>query len=228
MSRTRENAPRHASEHRAARRPAGRPARRRSAPRHSAGASRSRARTALGARGLLSASGILAIGTVVVLSGTGGTFALWSQSSAVAGPTISSGSTGLTINGETDHALSELRLATLTPGASALAPLMLRNTGTTTLGVRVAGTDVTAEANGLSSSLRVSVTPSASCVPGLPGAQNAALAGFATSSPLASFGAGDELAVCLEVRLDPAAPASVQGGSADFVLTFEATQERTR
>jgi hypothetical protein len=233
MSRTRKQGPRHAAERRAAeqrasehgaadharsevRRSPRRPVRRPGA--HAAG------RQAAGTRSLLAAAGLLAVGTVVVLTGTGSTFALWSTTQTVTGPTIVSGDTGLTINGETDYVLPGLRLAALAPGQSLIAPLTLRNTGSTPLGVRVAGTDITGESNGLAASLAASVTQAASCAPGLPGARSAPLAGFATP-PLASLPAGSDLSVCLEVRLDPAAPATVQGGSAGFTMTFEATQE---
>jgi hypothetical protein len=229
MSRT-TNGPRHSAGHSSAgRRSAGRSSARRLAAQRSAGrpAPRHAATPApVGAHRLLLAAGALALGTVVVLSGSGSTLALWSASRTVTGPTITSGSTGLTINGQMDHVLAGLGLAALAPGRSALAPLTLRNTGTTPVAVRVAGTDITDQTKGLAASLTVSVTPSLTCAAGLPGSQNGALAGFTTPSPLSSLPAGAELLVCLEVRLDPAAPPAVQGGAAGFVMTFEATQER--
>lgn len=228
MTRTGQHGPRHAAE----RRTRTRPVLRRRRPRHAAatGPIHDAATPAATTRSLLTASAFLAVGTAIVLTGSGSTFALWTTSAEVTGPTVVSGSTGLTINGETDHVLAGLGLGTLAPGQSVLAPLTLRNTGSTPVGVRVAGTVVTADANGLAGSLAVSVTPvspTTACAAQLPGAQNAPLDGFATPSTLPSLVPGAELAACLEVRLDTAAPSSVQGGSAGFVMTFEATQERS-
>lgn len=228
MTRTSEHGPRHV----AVRRTGGRPVLRRRAPRHVAETRHETHHAARGAstRTLLAATALLALGTGVVLTGTGSTFALWTASSEATGPTLVSGSTGLTINGETDHVLAGLGLGTLAPGQSVLAPLTLRNTGTTPVGVRVAGTAVTADVNGLAGSLAVSVTPvtpGTSCAAQPPGAEHLPLDGFSTPSPLSSLAPGAELAACLEVRLDLASPSSVQGGSAGFVMTFEATQERS-
>lgn len=169
---------------------------------------------------------VLALLVLAILAGTGSTSALWTGSRTVTGPAVRSGSTGLTIDGQTDHALPNLRVAALAPGESATAPLTVRNTGTTPVSIRVSGTEVTAEVNGLADSLTASVTPSVTCSAGLPGGQTGALRDFATASPLGMLAPGGELAICLEVRLDGAAPGSMQGGSADFVMTFEATQER--
>ena len=47
----------------------------------------------------------------------------------------------------------------------------------------------------------------------------------ATIAPIA-FAPGQTVTVCLEVRLDPFAPATVQGASASFLINLNAAQVR--
>lgn len=144
---------------------------------------------------------------------------------ALESSTVGSGSTGLTINGASAYDLAGLDVTRLAPGPSVAAPIRLANTGTTDLAI-VPSAEVTAQAGGLGDLLLLALLAGSECpTPGSapPGAPIATL-GSGTDHYL--LGVGGILDLCLTVSLSSTAPATVQGGSATFTLTFDAVQSR--
>ena len=176
-------------------------------------------------RKILVATGGVALAMSVALVGTGTTYALWNDETSVNASTVTSGSTSLSLNGTTDYAIP-LDLTKIGPGQSVWTPLTVLNTGTTPLSAVVSSTTVIAQTNGLADNLAVTLTPAATCVAALGGGVTAPLASFATTSAPYALAIGETVQLCLEVTMNADAPPSVQGGAANFSLTFDAVQTR--
>ena len=176
-------------------------------------------------RKILVATGGIALATSVALVGTGTTYALWNSETAVNASTVTSGSTSLSINGTTDYAIP-LDLTKIGPGQSVWTPLTILNTGTTPLSAAVSSATINAQTNGLADNLTITLTPAATCVGNLGGGITAPLAAFTTAATPYLMAAGSTVQLCLEVTVNANAPATVQGGTANFSLTFDAVQVR--
>lgn len=176
-------------------------------------------------RRILVATGGVALATSVALVGTGTTYALWNGETAVNASTVTSGSTSLSINGATDYAIP-LDLTKIGPGQSVWTPLTVLNTGTTPLSAAVSSATIIAQTNGLADNLAITLTPAATCVGNLGGGVTAPLASFTTAATPYLMAAGSTVQLCLEVTMNANAPATVQGGAANFSLTFDAVQVR--
>lgn len=171
-------------------------------------------------------AGYLIAATMIGLAATGGSYALWSDATEADASTITSGSTGLTVNGADEYTLMGLDTSALAPGRSVVTamPIVLKNTGTTPLSVAVVTTTVTGNVNALAAELTLRLTPAAVCAPSLSGGIAGRVAGFSTASAPYSVQPGGTVGVCLEVTLDADAPANTQNGNATFRMDFRGTQ----
>src|SRR5690606_40432045 len=101
-------------------------------PRHRAWRSPADARgPALAAvEGVLASAAAIAGACILAVLATGGSYALWSDSAAIDGGTISAGSTGLTVEGRSEYTIPSSSWSGLLPGDTASRQLRLANTGT--------------------------------------------------------------------------------------------------
>jgi hypothetical protein len=185
------------------------------AGRHSAKRSSSVTRTAL------TTTAVFAVAIGGALAATGTTYALWNDNVAPLGSTVSTGSTGLTVENVGAYAIPGLSTTKLYPGTSVftMTPLTLKNTGTTPLAITPAAATFTSSTNGMSGYLAVAVRPDTAC-----GASAVGVTPVSVGIPRIEV--GQSIQVCVEVRLSATAPASVQGGSATFSLQLDALQVR--
>lgn len=174
-------------------------------------------------RGVLATIGVLVAGIMIALGAAGGTYALWNEAAPVNGGTISTGTSGLTVNGA-QSATVNLTGTALLPGRSVVqaTPLQFTNTGVTKLNVTATSITFTPASSALQPYLQISlraavaatctVTPEADPLP-------------ASIAPV-SFAVGQTVPMCLEVRLISSAPASVQDATANFTINLNAAQVR--
>ena len=175
-------------------------------------------------RRLFSTVGLLAAGLLVAVVSAGGTYALWNDTAPVSAATINTGKTGLTVNDNPSTFSVDLSANTLLPGRSVVpaAPIRLKNVGDTPLNVTAPSITYTAASAALSPYLTVSMrtTTAATCT----------VTADATPLPASidpiPFTVGQTVTVCLEVRLAPGAPDTVQGASATFLINLNAAQVR--
>lgn len=173
---------------------------------------------------LIQITGALALAILGALIATGTTYALWSSTAVVNASTVTSGTTGLTVNGATNYVIPAA--APLDPGDSFLAKLTVVNTGTTTVSASFSSATVLSQTHSLHTYLVARVTQSSSCIAGLAGGVTAPLTSFSTTHAPFSLASGASTDLCLEVALDSAAPASVQNGTASFNLNLDGQQVR--
>ena len=174
-------------------------------------------------RGILSTAGLFAAAIVIAIAASGSTYALWNDTEAASAASISSGSTGLTINGVTDYTVGGLTATTLLPGRSVVSPvpLLIENTGTTPLLMSVTGISYPNTAStALGQHLTIVLRQGTTCNTSPDGSAAAVMTG-----PV-NFAVGQTISFCMEVWLKPTAPASVQGATADFVVNLNAAQVR--
>ena len=172
-------------------------------------------------RTILSPAGVFGGAILLAIAAATGTYAMWNAAAPVSGATIDSGTVGLTINGSQSHSV-DLTGTTLLPGRSVVqsTPLQFTNTGVTPLNVTSTGIVFTPASAAVQPYLQVSlrlavaatctVTPEATPLP-------------ASIAPVA-FAIGQTRQMCLEVRLLPTAPASLQGATANFTINLSAVQ----
>jgi hypothetical protein len=170
-------------------------------------------------------SAVLLVSVVALaMTGAGSTYAMWSGKTSVDASTVSSASTGLTINGSTSYTIPAMNLAQLSPGQSVMIPLTLANSGTTPLNAVVSNVTISSDTQLLSNELTIRATQSSSCIPST--AAGTRLASFATTTTPFALAIGASVPVCLELKMDVDAPQSVSGGSTTFALNLTATQVR--
>jgi predicted ribosomally synthesized peptide with SipW-like signal peptide len=170
-----------------------------SKPRHRASTPGDAVRTVLGTSCAIAAAVAVAVGL------SGGSYALWVDSSTASPGAISSGSAGLSITQNVNPVLWGNLLA----GESVRQAFTVTNTGTVPLAL--SGSAVTGTAS-------VEVRFASGACPGSP------LAGASATTTAASLGtlaAGAMSTVCLEVRLPAAAPL---GTSANVAVSIAGTQ----
>jgi hypothetical protein len=179
-------------------------------------------------RSLVGGLTFLTLTVTISLLATSGSYALWNGKTVVDGKTLGTGSIALTVNTVTGYTLN-LPTTRLTPGRSVLATATVTNAGSVPVSASVSSTDILTNTNGLAASLSLTVTPVSSagaCAAGLGGGTTGALASFTTTSAPYAMPPGAGQIVCFELRLDSAAPASVQGGATSFRLNLIAKQTR--
>jgi hypothetical protein len=175
---------------------------------------------------ILTTVGIFAAAIVVGIASSGSTYALWNGSKPIGATTLSTGSTGLTVNGVTNYTVPGLTNTQLLPGLAAVSPqaLTIVNTGSTPLRVTV-GTPTFADPTSLlaqNGNLVVGLFPSSNCAQSVDGSSAATW-----TAPLV-LAAGQSVTACLQMSLSATAPAAVQGLSATFTLPLSATQVRNQ
>ncbi|MCU1545679.1 MAG: SipW-cognate class signal peptide [Homoserinimonas sp.] len=160
---------------------------------------------------------------VLALAATGSTYALFSDQATSAGATISTGNVQLTVNGDTDHTISQLSLARMLPGRSVVTrdSLTMSNTGTTPLNVTLAETTFTDPAAPLAPHITAALRPGTACTVAPDGQPPVTMTAPTLLVP------GQSVSLCLEVALSASAPVSVQGSSATFTVNLSATQAST-
>lgn len=157
--------------------------------------------------------------------GGAGSFALWSGEARADGGTISSATTGLTVNGVQNAVIAGLDASKLGPGMAVVSAVTVANTGAIPLTLAVTSSAVTAQTNALAGELTVRLTPvatTAACTSGLTG-PSGRIVGFTTPAS-AALAPGSSAIYCLELALDLDAPPSTQGGTTSFSLTYTGTQ----
>lgn len=185
-----------------------------------------RVRRPVRARVLWPASLVLALGVVVSLLGTGGTYALWNASASTKGATVKSGTATVTVS-----PLSTMRAPALGPGASTVGSFTVKNTGSVPLGIRVMTTSTKvsyasatdAVVLGAQTLKLASVGSASACRAGLGGASGP-LASFDTGSGYYTLPVGASGVACVEITLAQDAPQTVSGAVTDFTLTVTGTQ----
>lgn len=177
------------------------------------------------ATAILGTAGAIAAAVAIALLGTGTSYALWSGEVALDASAVSSGSTGLTINGVSAYPLAGLDLSRLAPGQSVDAPITLANTGTTALAI-VPSAEVTTQTNALGDHLLLALHPGSACGTAAESPPGSPLAFLGAGSDPYVLDAGSTLDLCLTIVLGRTAPATVQGGSATFTVTLDAVQDR--
>jgi hypothetical protein len=177
-----------------------------------------------GAKALLGSAALLVLVVVLALTGTGTTYAMWNGQTAVNASTVSSASTGLTVNGSANYTIPSLDFAKLTPGQSVLVPVTLANTGTVKLSTAVTSVVISADSKSLSSELTLRATQSSTCTASTVAGTH--LASFTTTATPISMAVGASVPICLEIKMDVDAPVTVAGGSTTFTLNLTATQVR--
>ena len=173
-------------------------------------------------KAILSTVAVFTGGILLAVTAAGGTYAIWNSSAPANGATISSGTTGLTINNLTSVTV-DLTGTTLLPGRSVVqsAPLQFKNTGVTPLRVTSTGTTFTPASAALQPYLQISLRPAVAATCTVTPESTA----LPATSPV-TFSVGQTVPMCLEVRLLATAPASVQDASATFTINLTAAQVR--
>jgi hypothetical protein len=175
-------------------------------------------------RRFLLTAGAFGIAIALGISAGGSSLALWNATTPIGAVKLSTGSTGITINGITNYTVPGLTTTQLLPGLSAVSPqvLTILNTGTTPLTVSV-GAPVFADPSSLlaqNNNLAVSLFQSTNCAQSVDGSTTAA---WTTPVVLA---VGASVTACLQMTLSATAPSTVQGLSATFTIPVNGTQVR--
>jgi alternate signal-mediated exported protein len=173
------------------------------------------------AKGMAGTSVGIAVGVVIALAATSGTYAMWNDTKVIAPGEVTSGHVSLTINDVTSYAITGLDVTKLLPGRSVITttPLIVRNAGVTPLRVTPGTVSFTDPSGTLASQLVVAVHQSATCTLTPTGTTPTSFTNFVLTP-------GQTATVCVEVQLKPAAPANVQGNTANFSLVLDALQVR--
>jgi hypothetical protein len=175
-------------------------------------------------RRILITAGSFGVAITLGISAGGSTLALWNATTPIGAVSLSTGATGITVNGVANYTVPGLTTTQLLPGLSAVSPqvLTILNTGTTPLKVVVGSAVFSDPSNALAQNgnLAVSLFQSANCAQSVDGSS---IAAWTTPVVLA---AGASVTACLQMTLSATAPASVQGVSATFTLPITGTQVR--
>lgn len=173
-------------------------------------------------RAILTATAAMAGAIVLAIAGAGGTYAMWNSSTTLNPGTITSGTTGLTVNTVTDYTIpANAMIGVLLPGRSIIttAPLAVRNPGTTPVAVSAGAPTITgALAAQVNVAIRQVATSTSACTATAVGGTPTTL-----TAPV-TLAAGATAYMCVEVQLKSTAPAASQGQSAQFTLPLTAVQ----
>jgi hypothetical protein len=164
------------------------------------------------------------IAVALGISAGGSTLALWNARVPIGAASLSTGSTGITINGVTNYTVPGLTTTQLLPGLSAVSPqvLTILNTGTTPLSIAVGTPVYTVPGSPLAQNgnLIVGLFQSANCAQTVDGSGSALM-----TAPIV-LAVGASFTACLQMTLSSTAPATVQGLSATFTIPIVGTQVR--
>ncbi|MET3963656.1 putative ribosomally synthesized peptide with SipW-like signal peptide [Marmoricola sp. OAE513] len=182
---------------------------------------------------------IASLGLVLGAAATG-TYAYWSDSAAVAGSTITSGSIDLKVNGtagnrlDNDNAYTQLSFSNIVPGQSTAGVITVRNNGLSPLTYYAHGAASNADGKGLGAALVVKVTGAATRTASgssfTCGGATLANTGTSFSNNLVSstnprqLAAGTEETLCIEATLPTGAATSLQNASTNVSFAFTASQ----
>lgn len=173
-------------------------------------------------RSILTATAVMAGAVILGVAGAGGTYAMWNSSTTLNLGTITSGTTGLTVNAQNSYAIpASSMVGSLLPGRSVITsvPLAVKNTGTVGLTVTAGSPLISGALSGnLSVAVRQVASSSSACTPTATGGTMSTM-----TSPV-TLAAGSTIYVCVEAQLASSAPATVQGQSANFTIPFNGTQ----
>jgi hypothetical protein len=186
--------------------------------------SRSLVREQRRTRRILITAGAFGVAVTLGISAGGSTLALWNASTPIGAAMLSTGATGITVNGATSYSVPGLTTTQLLPGLSAVSPqvLTITNAGTTPLSI-VVGSPVFSDPSSLlaqGGNLVVSLFQSTTCAQSVDGSSTAAW-----TVPVV-VAAGSSISACLQMTLSSTAPATVQGLSATFTIPLIGTQVR--
>jgi len=171
---------------------------------------------------LFATAGLFAAAVLLALGATGGSYALWNDNVETPGAKISTGSIGLTIEGQNTYNVSGLTITQLLPDRSVVTPttLALANTGTVPLSVTLGATQFSNTSTALSNSLVVAVRQQSACATTPDGQDLVSL-----TAPIV-LAVGQTVPICVEIGLREDAPASIQGEYATFSIPLVAVQKR--
>jgi hypothetical protein len=171
-------------------------------------------------RWLLTTAAIFAGAIAVSLAGTGSTYALWNGAKPVAASSITTATTGLTVNNVTGYTVPGMTVTQLLPGFSIVSPvpMIVKNTGTIPLSVVPSATVFADPTSVIANNLSVVLVQSTSCAVAVDGTVSP---GWTTPLVMAP---GQTVSVCLQITLSATAPASVQGVAAGFNVPITGTQ----
>jgi hypothetical protein len=175
-------------------------------------------------RRFLITTGAFVVAIGLGISAGGSTLALWNQTKSINAASLSTGSTGITINGVTNYTVPGLTTTQLLPGLSAVSPQVLTivNSGSTPLSI-VVGTPVYSNPASLlaqNGNLIVGLFQSANCAQTVDGSGTALM-----TAPIV-LAVGASFTACLQMTLNTNAPSTVQGLSATFTIPLVGTQVR--
>ncbi|PTR28723.1 putative ribosomally synthesized peptide with SipW-like signal peptide [Rhodococcus sp. OK519] len=193
----------------------------------------SRPRVGARVRAVLTGSRTRAVASLGIVLGLGaiGTLAAWSDTAVATSGTFSTGTINLKLNGNegnpTAYDFATLTKTNMLPGNSVAAALPVQNTGTVPFSYALYAA---ATSSTLAPYLKVTVSTGTSNGTVCSGGE-----AIATDIPLVSGGVADLIStarpvsgqgsetLCFQVKLDPAAPTSVQGMNLATSFNFSAT-----
>ncbi len=176
---------------------------------------------------------LLSLGMVVGIGATG-TFAAWTDSVAITGTTISTGTIDLKVNNaDTVTTFTTMNISTMVPGNSTAGVLTVSNSGTAPLKYFVHAVASNADGKGLGSALGAKVTadsvvtgasPSATCAGAALGNTGTTFGSNLVSSAtprLLAPGASETL--CIQATLSSSAPSTLQNATTNIQFNFSGT-----
>ena len=177
---------------------------------------------------------LLSLGMVVGI-GTTGTYAYWTDTVAVTGTTISTGTIDLQVNNQNAvSGYTTMNVSTMVPGDSTAGVLTVKNNGTAPLHYYVNTVASNADAKGLGAALVVKVTGdgatsgsgravtcAGSALANTGNGFTANMVGSAATPRLLAAGASETL--CIQATLPVGTPSSVQGATTNVAFTFQGT-----
>lgn len=175
----------------------------------------------------------LGLGLVLVL-GTGRTWAHWSDQVIISGTTLQAGTIDLKVNDADEvTGYATLNLLTMVPGNSTAAVLTVKNSGTAPLKFTATSSGTNADGKGLAAALEVKVTgdsatsgtaPLVTCSgAALPGAGVTLGGSLVSTGRLLAPGTSEK--VCVQLKLPLTAATSLQGAATSVTLTFTGTSD---
>lgn len=176
---------------------------------------------------LLTTAAALAVAVVLAVAGAGGTYALWSTQRSVPGGVITTGSAALAVTGATTMSMGQLY-----PGQTSSGELVVTNTGTVPLRLRVdalsspaatAGSPDQALAAALTMRLWASTGTGCTTLPVTPAWTGKAGAAPGELGLVLNPGAAQSL--CSALTLDPDTPSTAQGATTSVTLVLGGVQQ---
>ena len=160
-------------------------------------------------KGMLASASAIAGASVIAVCAAGGTYALWNGEQSIPEASVTSGTTGLTVNGQLTAPIDGLAWSKMLPGDVISQQVTVKNTG------NVPGV-VTASTTG-GGPLVVHLKKNA-CSGTISGTSSTL-----SSVTLGTFNASESSIVCVQVTMPANAPAGAQGANQSFTVTFTTT-----